>query len=442
MSNDATPSRVHLNSAARVKAARYVRTHLIHRRVDTPSSWWHNPVVAEIPGIIDKTGAQMLADLMPEIKKIGFDAVTFRPALLDFYTSKKYLDRIIEAAHDAGLYAIVRLSGADFKPHLPPSLKPFYGAEESASTTVTRARVALKSGADGIDLGRIAENPQRPDAKERLKKFSLLVRLLMIEIADFGDDRILVAETRVEPEEFYRHHLEEDWLHHLLDNRLQESPYDDRAIIRAIGETLAERSQMGVPPVWKALNSRLIMEPETPNNYPGSWEDEGTTERRASIRIILASLPGAVYLPFGFTGGHAEFKGVAIRPSAPINEAEVQRSRHTQLALALRKKYELGNANLAWVSGLDWQEPGVGVLMSGPVMSVFNTSENEVFVPLENQLLLRSDSTKDWAVPATETVLRTGPPHIFTTKQRGEQNTLAPGTTAWFAPPIVKAPNY
>lgn len=34
-----------------------------------------------------------------------------------------------------------------------------------------------------------------------------------------------------------------------------------------------------------------------PTTTPGSWEDEANTTRRSSMRIILASLPGAIYLP-------------------------------------------------------------------------------------------------------------------------------------------------
>lgn len=72
--------------------------------------------------------------------------------------------------------------------------------------------------------------------------------------------------------------------------------------------------------MWKAINSRLVMEPDRPNNYPGSWEDEANTTRRSSMRIILASLPGAIYLRFGFCGGHVTFKGGGSgTPPPPIN---------------------------------------------------------------------------------------------------------------------------
>lgn len=124
----------------------------------------------------------------------------------------------------------------------------------------------------------------------------------------------------------------------------QRSP---ASIIETIEDSLFEKDKIGVPPAWKAINSRLVMEPDRPNNYLGSWEDEANTTRRSSMRIILASLPGAIYLLFGFCGGHVTFKGVAVRPLPPINSIEERRLAHTQLALRLRKKYDLGNANLA-----------------------------------------------------------------------------------------------
>ena len=127
-----------------------------------------------------------------------------------------------------------------------------------------------------------------------------------------------------------------------------------------------------------------------------------------------------------------------MRPLPPINSIKERRLAHTQLALRLRKKYDLGNASFAWVSGLAWQAPGVGVFTSGNIICVFNTSNEDVFVPVENELLLRSDSTREWALPGAETALRTGPPQIFSTAEREEQNKLTPGTTAWFVPPSVK----
>ena len=184
---------------------------------------------------------------------------------------------------------------------------------------------------------------------------------------------------------------------------------------------------------------RLVTSPVVENIYPSSGEDGADTARRASMRIILAGLPGAVYLPFGFSGGHVEFDGVAVRPFMASSPAEKARVQHTKLALKLRQKHDLGNASFAWAQGLPWQNRDAAVFLSGDIMCVVNTSDEALHVPLEHQLLLRSDSTKDDAIPASPTVLKTGPARIFTNTEREKQNCLSPGTTAWFKPARIQA---
>ncbi|MDO5048911.1 MAG: hypothetical protein Q4D87_03400 [Actinomycetaceae bacterium] len=433
----------HLNSAERVKAAPYVRTELIHRRTNGPTPWWHTGVVAEIPGVVDEVGAKMLADVMPLIKDLGFHAVVFRPALIDFRESGHLLELIIDAAHDADLKALVRLAGADVIPGDPGERSyPFFGVEQSMANTIVRTRAALKAGADGIDLGKISESSRDPLAEKHAQNFTKLVLFLMAELAEFSMDHILAAGARTDLVANYHRHLEEEWLHHLRDDRLHKVPFDAAALREVITTTITERDRIGSPAAWKAMLPRLVETPDTQNVHKGSWEDGATTKRRASMRIILAGLPGAVYLPFGFSGGHVDFEGVAARLSNPVTDSERARVRHTKLALKLREKHDLGNGTFAWVSGLDWQRDGVAVFMSGGIMCVLNTSPHDINVPLKNRLLLRSDSTKDEAVPASQDVLKTGPAQIFSTAEREKQNCLTPGTTAWFAPPHLSAPDY
>lgn len=443
MMSDSQPTKTHLNTAARVKASPYVRTQLIHRHSSGPTPWWRTAVVAEIPGVVDDTAAEMLPKVMPLIADMGFQAVVFRPALIDFYASVDPVKRIIDAAHDAGLRALVRLSGADRAPN-DESYKsdPFFGFEKSTADTIVRAREVLKAGADGIDLGKIAESAKDPNAEKHAEEFTQLILLLMAELADFSQDHILAASARTDLVENYRRHLEEEWIHHLRDDRLYRVPFDADALTYVIEATIGERDRVGSPPVWKAMLPRMVATPSAENVHKNSWEDGADTARRASMRILLAGLPGAVYLPFGFSGGHVEFEDVAVRPSAPDSESELARVRHTQLALKLREKHDLGNGSFAWVTGLDWQPPKVGVFMSGGIMCVVNTSDKDVDVPLENRLLLRSDSTEDEAVPASQDVLKTGPVQVFSASERAIQNCLTPGTTAWFEPPRVDAPDY
>lgn len=443
MTSDSQPTETHLNTAARVKASPYVRTQLVHRRSTTPNTWWRTAVVAEIPGVVDETAAKMLPDVMPTIRDLGFQAVVFRPALLDFYDSIEPLETIIKSAHDAGLRAMVRLSGADRAPDdVSQRPEPFFGFEKSTADTIVRAREALKAGADGIDLGKIGEYADDPNAEAHAQEFTDLILLLLAELADFSQDHIVAASARTDLVENYRRHLEEEWIHHLRDDRPYKVPFDSDALTYVIEATIGERDRVGSPPVWKAMLPRLVATPDTENVHKNSWEDGADTARRASMRILLAGLPGAVYLPFGFSGGHVDFEGVAVRPSKPTTDMELARVRHTQLALKLREKHDLGSGSFAWVSGLDWQHDKVGVFMSGGIMCVVNTSDTDVDVPLENQLLLRSDSTEDAAVPASQDVLKTGPAQVFSAAERVAQNCLTPGTTAWFEPSRIDAPDY
>ena len=98
----------------------FVRTTIIHRRALTSGPWWHTATISEIPGVIDEEGAQCLQDTVFAIARMGFSAVLFRPALLDFDKQKQVLTDLIHAIHRVGMKAIVRLSGAD---HAPPYRK-------------------------------------------------------------------------------------------------------------------------------------------------------------------------------------------------------------------------------------------------------------------------------------------------------------------------------
>lgn len=424
-----------------MKQAGYVRTQLIHRRNTGPSPWWRTVTIAEIPGVIDPVGADMLAESMFSIARSGFRAVVFRPALVDLGVSVEPVKKVIDAAHRVGLYALVRLSGADHTPAPSDTIpNPFYGYEGNKANLIVRAREPLKAGADGIDLGRIEEAPGSPDAQQYADEFTLLTRFLLAELADFSPDHILTAGARTDYQSFYHHHLEEEWLHHLRDDRLHRVAFQTDALKESITQTFNERDRIGAVPVWKAMLPRLTGTPGVENVYPGSWEDGATPERRSAMRLLIASLPGAIYLPFGFSGGHVDFEGAAVRPSPAISDAEKARVRHTTLALRIRAEHELGNGSFAWVEGLDWQEPGVAVVMTGGILGVLNTTDHTIEVALDNQLLLRSDSTEPEAIPVSKPLLRGESLYTFTTADRENQNKIPSGTTAWFRPQRIEAP--
>ncbi|MDO5729941.1 MAG: hypothetical protein Q4P71_10015 [Actinomycetaceae bacterium] len=415
----------------------FVRTTLVHRRRHGTFPWWHTAAVAEIPGVVDELAATMLSECMFPIARAGFTAVAFRPALIDLSSSTDALARVIDEAHRVGLKVLVRLSGADHRPWEPNEpWTAFYGEEENTVHMVVRARAALKAGADGIDMGLIEDAPEDPLAAEKHERFSALARLLQAELLDFSPDHILGSEARVENEQSYSRHLKEEWFHHLRDNRLQKVPFDARALETEIAASLYERDRLGSVPAWKATRARLVGTPGVANNYSGSWEDGASPLRRSAMRLVVAALPGTIYLPFGFSGGHVEFEGTAVRPQPAQTDSERMRVRHTTLALRIRAENQLATGSFAFVSGLEWQKKGVSVAMSGGIMAVLNTTDEWIDVSPDNQLLVRSDSVQAEDLPATRALFE-GQSLCYSQSDRERQNRMAPETTAWFKPQLV-----
>ncbi|MDO5720975.1 MAG: hypothetical protein Q4P06_00305 [Actinomycetaceae bacterium] len=428
-----------------------VRTTIIHRRSTARAPWWHTATISEIPGVIDPRGAKMLQETVFSIARMGFTAVLFRPALMDFNRDLETLTELITAIHRVGLKAIVRLSGADHAP-TKEAEEPaaFFGFEQSTANLVVRARLALKAGADGIDLGRIEDTPVAAGSDSQSQRFTELTRILLAELADFSPDHILSAEAVAYYDDSLQRHLHEEWFHHLRDDRLAFVGFDADAILEEVSLTITERDQLGAVCAWRTMLPRLMGTPGVKRSYAGSWEEDADDARRAAMRLVLCSLPGAIYLPFAFSGGRAEFEGPAARVSAASTEAELERHRHTTLALRIRNERRLATGTFASVSGLPWLRRGVQAVMSGSMLAVLNTSDGPITVPPQYQLLLRSDSSRPQDNPAVmmEKNLAGGSfaepdlkqAHAVGGESAQDAGTQLPsGASAWFLPPVVNA---
>lgn len=423
--------------ADRPEISSFVRTTLVHRRRHGTFPWWHTAAILEVPGVVDELAANMLRECMFPIARAGFTAVVFRPALIDLSQDVSVLAAAIDEAHRVGLKVLIRLSGADHRPWDPNEpWTAFFGHEGDTAHMVVRARAALKAGADGIDMGLIEDAPEDPLAAEKHEKFSALTRLLQAELFDFSPDHILGSEARVENEQSYNRHLKDEWFHHLRDNRLQRVPFDAHKLEHAIAVSLNERDRLGSVPAWKATRARLVGTPGVANNYDGSWEDGANAKRRSAMRLVIATLPGTIYLPFGFSGGHVEFEGTAVRPQPAQTDLERLRVRHTTLALRIRAENQLSTGSFAFVNGLEWQKDGVSVAMSGGIMAVLNTTDEWIEVSADNQLLVRSDSVQAEDLPAARPLFE-GQSLSYSRADRERQNRMAPESTAWFKPQLV-----
>ncbi|EEH63974.1 hypothetical protein HMPREF0044_0993 [Gleimia coleocanis DSM 15436] len=410
----------------------YIRTEVLQRRYTKRTPWWRDAVINEIPGIIDEEGARLLEDCVFFIARMGFTAVTFRPASIDLEKDCSILRSLIEAIHRVGLKAIVRIAGAEYRDWGPAAeFSAFYGFERDADTIIKRAKIALKNGADGIDLGRIEDTPEASDEVERAVSFTQLTRVLLAELAEYSEDHILTAEASIFNTEAYRRHFEEEWLHLLCDDRLQRVGFNASQIETQIREKIQAHERQGSVCSWQATLPRLNTALGTENFFLGSWEENANEFRRAALRMLVAALPGSVFLPFGFSGGHLDFEGAHIRPYPPQSEVEKERVAHTTMVLRLRAQHQLATCAFGIVKNLPWANPGCLALTCGPLMAVLNTGDTAVEVPSEHELLLRSESTKQEDSPISKVIFG-GQELTVTHSNQGSSTVIPAGACAWF----------
>ncbi len=365
-----------------------VTTTLVHRVQRGRFPWWRRSVVCDFAGVVDDTDLAAIEDLVLDLARVGYDAVVVRPARCDIVLDGAVLEQLITRVHRAGLKVIDRLSGA-LLPVGGTMGGAFMDLESGVSTLVVRTRAALKSGADGVDLGLIDEagaDPAVPDPRDG--RFTRLVQIEEAELADFDPVPILSAEAGASTGPAFRRHLEEEWFHHLRDDTLVAAPWDADGLRGRVSRSLHDRDRLGQVAVWHW--SRTCDGAGAP--APGSWHEGGGDLRRAAMALYSLSLPGAVYVPFRDLGGRETDAG-GDRLHRTWSADEVARRESHLLARALRARSErsMGSGSLAFVDNLDWSHPGVGIHISAGVMVVLNTSATPVTVPGEHHLVVSSD---------------------------------------------------
>lgn len=393
-------------------------TRLVHRGGHQEASWWHTAAVCDLPGAYDEADLLTLVETLADIKKLGFQALLLRLSIPDVKQQRPQLAALVKRAHCEGLRVLVRIGSSPVEEVVAPAdSPPLLELDNDARILAERTRVVLAAGVDGVDLGMIDDAPHEPDGEGRAELFTQTVNQQLAELVDLDSAVILTAEaTRANPE-FFERHVTEDWFHHLRDDALFDAPWEATRLRRRIQQKYASHDPLGQAIAWRpSLGGQRSMSPRQRGIRPGSWEDGASPQRIDAMMMFVASLPGAIYLPFLQSGGIVwvtSTRPPELRLAMGKEPHDRFRRGLTDRVLSLRQQKKLASGSLAFVDGLDWANEGVSVHLSGHVMVVLNASDRAIEVPAEHTVLLYSDG--------------------FVSAD-SEATVVEPDTCAWFIP--------
>lgn len=378
-------------------------TTLVHRAHNGSLEWWRDGLVYEVAspelGAVELAGVGHLVD---HVASLGFTVLLLRPSLMDARNDLDPFRGLIERAHGAGVRIVVRVSGAlgpVTGPHARDDDRIVVGAEREGEGIVERAEAFLSAGADGIDLGAIIppEVTERTDLARLTEYFSILHGL----IAGYTDDGMIGADVSADYPRSLRHHLQEDWLHHLRDDTLILARWDAESMTSHLTRSLDDHDRFGAPPVWRFLPGYRLCEATDPGDGRRWFAvDDGRRRQRATaLQALALALPGSVYLRQGDEVGLPD----PDKPTAPLELAGLVNARaHEQGSLFgsplatvrhathVRRERRLAAAPMAFVTGLDWCPPRVLTLLARDVLVMVNTADEPVVLPPGADVLLSS----------------------------------------------------
>lgn len=392
-------------------------TRLIHRGERQEVSWWQQAVICDVPGAFADCDLTAIFPLLPAIRRLGFEAILLRVFDLSTHRKGAKLPLLVKEAHGHDLKVLVRPTGADTQNLAAVDSPPLIDLDADSDALEAQLSAAYDIGVDGVDLGMINDEPDLPNAEQRTSNFSATVNRLLAQLADLNSKVILTAEATRSNPEFYKHHLTEDWFHHLRDDSLFATPWNAAQLQQKIRVCFADHDSLGQAIPWRpSLGGRWSSSSRLRGVISGSWEDQATDSRYDAMMTFTSSLPGAIYLPFRGVGGEVWATSSyppQLRFALGTDAYARFRRGLARNALQLRRRHGLGTATLAFVDNLPWANKDVSVHLSGKVMVVLNTSTEPVVVPVENQPLLYSAGFFD---------------------SSDEGTILEPETCAWFTP--------
>lgn len=390
-------------------------TTVVHRAVRGTAEWWAEATVYEFAYPLDIAGLQTATNNLMQAAQLGADAVSVRPGLLNLDTDSIRLQNFINQAHQLGFRVLVRLAGTTTMGGVYTT--PYVGYEGNGPVFLDRARKVAQMGADGIDFGCLAES-SLGNLQGTPVEFSAFALNVQAELAAANSSAIVSAAASCAPQELHRH-LEEEWFHHLRDDRLETAEWSAPALQRTITDIFSQRSAIGQVMTW--TTKRLRPPAEALADPLSVSQSPELTAKTAALTFLILALPGAIYLRQGdefalhYLTQAADYNQFnAAYYQADKEQRNVPGSYYEQIRQALRLRKEFGQANrsLAVVENLPWANPGLLVLTSSKLTIVVNPTPDP------------------WPLPSQEVLLASAP----LVRDDTGRVLLRPNSTAWLQP--------
>lgn len=403
-----------------------VCTHRIHPPTRGRQPWWRNGLIYDFRGFCNAAGVRAAIEHLPWVAKLGVDAVEIRPSFVRIDKDPCVKD-FIAAAHRAKLKVVVRVSG-NIHTHEPVAPdNPACALGYEAPDPVRHLAAALESGADGIDLGMLANDSSAP---ELFSWYSEYMQNARSEVGIYiPEDGLLAASATTNTQEGLQGLLTADYLDQVRDDGLIRVEFEAIDFLSTIVTTIREHNTSGSGLAWSTTP------PSTERWKLGVFDDlawykpehEKISERIRAVTSLVLALPGCVYLRSGeetakpelITPGFAPEEGehstelIAATTAECARQAADSSSAYSTMvqATSLRAKYGLGESSWSWVEAEAYPRNQVLVGTSGSLITVFNTSNTTQYIPQSMKRVHVSSPSGVEAIPSID-----------------------PGTCPWFSP--------
>ena len=389
--------------------------------------------VADLTGRADDAGQWYLHLFDPRQPDLNWDLPAVRDAFDDIL--RFWLDRGVDGFRIDAAHAMVKQAGL---PDWDGAVAMVMGGGSAAGQAGTGT---------GADLGPMFD--QEP-VHQIYQHWNRLLRR-------YDGDRVLIAETFVEPLERVARYTRPGQMHQAFNFAYMQTPWDAPALCQVITASLQASDAVGAPATWvmshhDAVRHASLLGLASTGKSPegiGANDDHpdsalGLRRARAAVLLTLA-LPGCAYLyqgeelglpehttlddarrqdpvwkPPGDTRSVRDVCRVPVpgTPHAPglgcsptgktwlpqppgggsyAADAQDGAAGSTlelyRSAMRLRREHQLGTGGLSWAHGLHAPQDGSLAFVNGPVLAVVNLGPEPVPVPAGARLLLASAGT-------------------------------------------------